>query len=379
MSLSDIEYVSVLKAHYLEYEQLNKFFNLSGDLLCIAGFDGYFKKINPTVSRVLGYTQEELMAQPINYFVFNDDKVDTQESRNHVYQGKPLLNFENRYLTKSGEIVWLSWTSMPDMANQLVFAIAKDITGRKMLEEERNNFIVNLTQINRDIKQFTRMASHDIRSPIGNLLTIFNLFDTTKITDPDTSELISLLKKTSENLHETVNNFLEVMINNDKLNIPLEKLNLDASYNNVKNSIGTLIADSGALIRTDFSAFNIVHFNKVYLESIFLNLLTNSIKYANPEKALEINIYTTTSDEVGQLIFADNGLGFDMEKVKHKVFGLYQTFHNNPESKGIGLHLVYTHVTSLGGKIAVESKVNEGAKFIISFRGVSSDPSSKNL
>jgi len=368
MSLSDKEYVSILKAQYHEYEQLSKFFNLSGDLLCIAGFDGYFKKINPTVSRVLGYTQEELMSRPINDFVYHDDKEDTQESRNHVYRGKPLLNFENRYLTKEGEIVWLSWTSMPDLDRKLVFAIAKDVTSRKLIEEERNNFIINLSRVNRDIQQFTRMASHDIRSPISNLLTIFNLFDTTKIADPDTSELISLLKTTSENLHETVNNFLEVMINNEKLNIPVEELDLISSLNNVIKAIGTLIADSNSVIVSDFSAFNTVTFNKIYLESIFLNLITNAVRYASPKRPLVINIYTRMAGDIAQLVISDNGLGFDMDKVKGKIFGLYQTFHDNPESKGIGLHLVYTHITSLGGQISVESKIEEGATFIISFK-----------
>ncbi|TCD03763.1 sensor histidine kinase [Pedobacter psychroterrae] len=368
MPLSDTEYISILKTQYFEYEQLNKFFNLSGDLLCIAGFDGYFKRINPTVSQVLGYTQEELMAQPINEFVFKEDKVDTQQSRVHVYQGKPLLGFENRYVTKSGEIVWLSWTSMPDIEKQLVFAIAKNITEKKKIEEERNNFIANLTQVNQDIKQFTRMASHDIRSPISNMLSIFNLFDSTKITDPDTTELLRLLKNTSKNLNDIVNNFLDVMINNDRLNALVEQLSLTESLETVKNSISTLIADSGAVINSDFSAFDFVKFNRIYMDSIFLNLITNAIKYGGANRPSLINIHTKKDGAVNQLIISDNGSGFDSEKLKDSVFGLYQTFHGNSDSKGIGLHLVYTHVTSLGGHIAVQSKVDEGTTFTITFR-----------
>jgi signal transduction histidine kinase len=71
---------------------------------------------------------------------------------------------------------------------------------------------------------------------------------------------------------------------------------------------------------------------------------------------------------VNQLIFSDNGLGFDMDKVKDKIFGLYEKFHSNVDSNGIGLYLVYNHITSLGGRIAVESKINEGATFTISFK-----------
>ena len=69
-----------------------------------------------------------------------------------------------------------------------------------------------------------------------------------------------------------------------------------------------------------------------------------------------------------QLVFCDEGIGFDLDKVKDRIFGFNQKFHNHADSKGIGLYLVYNHVTSLGGHIAIESKPDEGAKFIISFK-----------
>ncbi|CAM4341384.1 PAS domain S-box-containing protein [Pedobacter westerhofensis] len=362
------EFVNILKKQFLEYKQLNEFFMLSGDLLCIAGFDGYFKRINPAVSQLLGYTEEELFSKPINEFVFADDKNSTIDSRHHVYSGKPLRNFENRYLTKAGEIVWLSWTSMPLLDQKLVIAIAKNVTEKKLQEEERNIFIDNLTKINEDLKQFTRMTSHDMRSPVSNLLAIFNLLDLSKIDDAETVELVKLLKSTSERLHATLDNFVDVMIKGDKLNVPVEKLMLSAALSTVKNSESSIISDAGATISEDFSAFDQVVFNTLYLESIFLNLITNAIKYTHPDRKPVISISTRTLDGTKQLMISDNGLGFDMDKVKDKIFGLYHVFHNRPDSKGIGLHLVYTHVTAMGGHISVESNVNEGSTFIISFK-----------
>ena len=129
-----------------------------------------------------------------------------------------------------------------------------------------------------------------------------------------------------------------------------------------------MVRDSKAIINIDFSAFENVSFNKAYIKSIFLNLVTNSIKYAKPHHAPVITIQSRKVNGVNQLIFSDNGLGFDMDKVKDKIFGLYEKFHNNIDSNGIGLYLVYNHITSLGGRIAVESKINEGATFIISFK-----------
>ena len=98
----------------------DNFFNISDDFICIAGFDGYFKRINPAVSKLLGFTDEELYARPVISFVYEADRKNTMETREQIYNNKPLLNFENRYLTKSGEIVWLSWTSMPLDSEKLV-------------------------------------------------------------------------------------------------------------------------------------------------------------------------------------------------------------------------------------------------------------------
>src|SRR5687768_3827552 len=164
----------------------DRFFELTPDLLCIAGYDGYFKKINPSVSNLLGYTMEELYARPINDFVHPDDKGITAKVREELTKCKPLYNFENRYLTKSGEIVWLSWTSLPVDSDQLIFAIAKNVTHKKRLEAERNAMLSNLTKINEDLRKLTYTTSHDLRSPVNNLLAVFNLIDTSKISDGET-------------------------------------------------------------------------------------------------------------------------------------------------------------------------------------------------
>lgn len=107
------------------YFNLEHFFELSADLFCIAGYDGYFRKINSAVSKVLGYTEDELMAVPISSFIHPDDRQITARYRNELINGEPLLHFENRYVTKTGDIIWLSWTSMPVPEEELVYAIAK--------------------------------------------------------------------------------------------------------------------------------------------------------------------------------------------------------------------------------------------------------------
>lgn len=344
------------------------FFDISPDLLCIAGFDGYFKKINPAVSKLLGYTEEELFSKPISHFIFKEDKSITESVRGELTKNSPLQNFENRYLTKSGDIIWLSWTSMPVVNEQLIFAIAKNITHKKILEEERNSLIANFSRLNNDLKKLSYTSTHDLRSPVNNLISIFSLLDVSNIDDPETLEFIKMLELTSENLKEALNDYLDVLIQGDHLNTEIDVIDFNVSLNSVMLSINSLIQNSNTSFTIDFSKLEKVKFNKAYLESLFLNLITNAIKYSKPGTPPAISITSRVNEGVNQLIVADNGLGFDMEIVKDKIFGLHQKFHNHADSRGIGLYLVHNHVTSLGGKIAVESEVNQGTQFIISFR-----------
>jgi PAS domain S-box-containing protein len=150
-----------------EIFDLEYFFHLSPDWLCVAGFDGYFKKINPAVSRTLGYTDNELFAKPIDSFVYPEDRSITASKRESIKKNNPLYNFENRYVTKSGEIVWLSWTSMPVKSQQLVFAIAKNITDRKKLEEFSRTSLVSAQ--NSEILKGRDLTRTDLLKPISEL------------------------------------------------------------------------------------------------------------------------------------------------------------------------------------------------------------------
>lgn len=347
--------------------QFEHFFELSPDLLCIAGFDGYFKRINPAVSQLLGYTIDELKARPITDFVYPEDKIITLMSRENFSMSTPLLNFENRYVTKEGEIVWLSWTSMPVVKDQLVYGIARNITHKKKIEEDRNHHLASLTKINQDLKQLSYTTSHDLRSPVNNLLSIFSLLDTSKIDDSETLEYLEILRSATENLSRILNDSVDVLIQKDKLNVKIEKVSLTHHLEVVLHSIYSLVKNSKATINVDFSEVEEIKFNKAYLESILLNLITNSIKYARQDVPAIISIYSRKAGHRTQIIIEDNGTGFDMAQVKDKIFGLHQKFHNHDDSKGIGLYLVYNHITSLGGEINLESKINEGAKFTISF------------
>jgi PAS domain S-box-containing protein len=348
---------------------LDPFFDLSHDLLCIAGFDGYFRRVNPAVCKVLGYTEEELLSKPISHFQHPDDKEITRRFRDPILHGKPLTNFENRYITKEGNVVWFAWTSIPVNDSELIYAIAKNITHKKQHETERNLLLSELSENNSRLTQLNYTTSHDLRAPVGNLISIFSLLDVSQIQDDETRQLIEMLKESSENLKKTLDTYADGLMKQDPQFIDLVDVRIMDVVSTIRHTLYSLIKDSNTTFQIDLSGFEYVSFNTKYLESIFLNLISNSIKYAHPERDPVITIKTEITDGKKKLTFSDNGIGFDSEKHKDNVFGLNQTFHENKDSKGIGLYLVYNHITNLGGKISVESKVDEGTTFRITFRG----------
>lgn len=112
-------------------EELDRFFTLSLDLLCVAGFDGYFKRLNPAWERVLGYTSDELLARPYLEFVHPDDRAQTMTEADKLSGGGQVLAFENRYRAKDGSYRWLEWAAVPYPSEQTIYAAARDITERK--------------------------------------------------------------------------------------------------------------------------------------------------------------------------------------------------------------------------------------------------------
>lgn len=347
---------------------LDHFFELTADILCIASYDGYIKKTNPAFSELLGYSTEEIMAGHVSDFIYHEDKTITSKLRDSINKDKPLLNFENRYVTKSGEIVWLSWTSVSEPSKRLIYAIAKNITHLKNLEEERNLLLTNLTIVNEQLKQFTYTVSHDLRSPVDNLISLFGLLDLSKIEDQETLDYIDMLEKSSLKLKSTLNHYVDNLSQEEKINVKTEKVLLNDILQITLDSIKTLISNSKATLEIDFSESEEIKFNAAYLQSIFLNLISNSIKYSNPQTYPVISITSKKSGNFTQLIFSDNGIGFEMENVKDKIFGLHQKFHNHIDSKGIGLYLVHKQITSLGGTIKVKSQVNLGTTFTLTFK-----------
>jgi len=119
--------------------EFNHFFEHTPDLVCIADKEGYFKKVNAAVLRKLEYAANEIYTHPISFYMHPEDIERTRENRQAMINGAPMVNFQNRYLSKSGKIIWLEWTSIYFPERDIVFAIAKDVSAKKAIEIEIEN------------------------------------------------------------------------------------------------------------------------------------------------------------------------------------------------------------------------------------------------
>ncbi|MGK7918288.1 MAG: diguanylate cyclase [Prochloraceae cyanobacterium] len=117
-----------------EEKELERFFNLSLDLFCVAGTDGYFKLLNPAFEKTLSYSKEELLAQPFINFIHPDDRASTLAELEKISTGQPTLYFENRYRTQGGDYKWLAWTAFPVAEESLLYCVARDMTEHKQAE-----------------------------------------------------------------------------------------------------------------------------------------------------------------------------------------------------------------------------------------------------
>ncbi|MGB3151814.1 MAG: PAS domain-containing sensor histidine kinase [Maribacter sp.] len=346
---------------------LKPFFELSLDLLCIANFDGYFVDVNPAFLRMIGYTKEELFKKKINEFIYEEDRPSTQKIREGIHKSQSIINFENRYCTKSGGLVWLSWSAVPMVEEKLVYAIAKDITHDKILKNERSNEMAKLRTKSENLATLNLITSHDLRSPVNSMISLFDFIDYKEIKNKETLEVLKYIELAANGVKNSLDNYLEALKRNQSGLKALTRVFLKNSLSNAINSIGSLIQNTNTKIASDFSEFGSVHFDKEYMESIFLNLITNAIKYAKPGVAPVIKISSSFKDGQKVLTVKDNGKGFDMEKVGHKIFGLGERFDDSKDGKGVGLYLIHNQLKSLNGSITVKSELDKGATFYIRF------------
>jgi signal transduction histidine kinase len=181
------------------------------------------------------------------------------------------------------------------------------------------------------------------------------------------NRIVRMLTKASNNLLSTLDNLNEVVKINTNTNISRERINLKKSFESVHENLVALFETNNVVFKNHIPSKLNVYGIPAYVESIILNLLTNAVKYKHPNKNPKITV--TAKKEGNKIVFSveDNGIGIDLNKNGDKLFGMYKTFHNNDDARGIGLYITKNQIEAMGGSIIACSELNIGTTFKVYF------------
>ena len=328
--------------------------------------------VNPAFSIMSGYESDEIIGKSPDLFNSPNSDANELEKLLTAIKNKEECLIETISYTKNKEEYWVRLSMIPiyNSDNELShwISIQRDITEEKKQEKEKEQLIRELTQNNKDLKQFSYITSHNLRAPLSNLTGLLNLIEDIPIENQELKEILSGFNKSTHLLNDTINDLVKVIIIKDNPSIKKEAVLIKEIFENVFSQLNFQIELYKPIIKLNLEKVSIININKAYIESILLNLLTNAIKYKSENRKLKITITTNEIDDTVVLIFKDNGIGIDLVRNRDKVFGLYQRFHNYPDSKGLGLYLVKSQVETMGGTIDIESEVNKGTTFTLTFK-----------
>ncbi len=179
-------------------------FELAPDPIVLVSTDGYLKRVNPSCSKLLGYTEKELLNMPINQLIYKDDIRVIFDRMEKIIQNEELPYFESRLITKSGDVCWVAWTAVPTFEKDVVLGIAKNVTERKLIEIEQDDYIKEIENQNQRLRKISWIQSHLVRAPLANIRGLVDLLRTSMLNEQERLELTGLLQDASEKLDDVI-------------------------------------------------------------------------------------------------------------------------------------------------------------------------------
>ncbi len=378
-------------------EELDRFFNLALDLLCIADTDGYFRHLNKVWETTLGYSLDELEGRQFLDLVHPDDLQSTLDAISTLSDQVPVVGFTNRYRCKDGSYRWIEWRSAP--AGKLIYAAARDITLhiessaqlREMnetldhrvqerteqlqasearlrrlnaeLEERVHERTASLEAANRELEAFSYSVSHDLRAPLRHIGGFVDLLqrDAEGWLDEKSKRWLGLVAEASKDMGQLIDDLL-VFSRMGRT----EMLHTDCDLQSMTAEIVRAFEHelSGRRVEWVIPDLPTVRGDPSMLRLVMTNLLGNALKYSRPRDPARIEIASEESETEWTITVRDNGVGFDMRYVD-KLFGVFQRLHSAKEYEGTGIGLanVQRIIHRHGGKVWAEGALDDGATF----------------
>lgn len=250
------------------------------------------------------------------------------------------------------------------LSDILVTAFANN--QNQLLEKEKEGLIEKLIKKNKSLKEFNSVISHNLREPLTQVIGFTSLLATDEgTTNAETKEIITRLGQSSERIDTVIKDLSTILNEHDPTQKDFKNFTLVNVINEVIEALANEVKKIEPSIIKELDVRKIVSY-KPFLFDIIYHLLSNALKFSNPDKPLEIKISSKEDEDNYYLKISDNGRGMDLKLFGDRIFKMYMRHHHDVTGRGIGLYIVKNRVESINGKIEVKSNVMKGSTFTIS-------------
>lgn len=329
-----------------------------------------FEYVNEEALRNLGYSWDEMKKKTLENLIpkytptkFGKlvDFLDGAEEDKIVFETEIKRKDGSRYPVE------IHLQLMKEGYKKSFVAIINDITERKKSEKMIKRNADLLAFQNTQLIDFCNIVSHNLRSPLANMNLLIDLIGESE-EGMAQHILIDKLRPIVNNINETFNELLESLQIQQDLKVKSEKLVIREYFRNIIKGFEGQVIQNNAVIETDFGEAPEVHYPPKYFSSLLHNLISNALKYHDPDRSPHISLKSRVSNGNIILSIQDNGLGIDLDKHRDDMFKIRKVFHHHPDAKGFGLYITKTQVETMGGRIWVESQPGEGSTFYVEFK-----------
>ncbi|MHA6249942.1 PAS domain S-box protein [Pontibacter sp. CAU 1760] len=367
-----VQDITNMKIHAEELKKFKTISDYAFDAFILMREDATFAYLNDLALQRWGYTREE--AQSIR--VPDVDPIFQEDKFNEVFaytQKQTIPPFETLHKRKDGTLypVEISMGGLTLDGKPHMFAVARDITERKMADEALKASNKELQEINNDLDNFIYTASHDLKAPISNIEGLLALLSHDMkagiVQDEEAQHIIGLMQGAVERFKKTIGNLTDVVKLQQESSAAAVLVNFEKVIKDVSLDLESNIEEANLKLEIVATDCPPIHFSEKNLRSIVYNLLSNAIKYRAAERSPYVRIECGHTESHVVLTVQDNGLGIPSH-LQGQVFHMFKRFHDHVEGTGIGLYMIKKIIENAGGYIEVDSQENVGTTFRVFFK-----------
>ena len=244
--------------------------------------------------------------------------------------------------------------------------ITMDISDIKQKEKDLRNLIKVSSEQNKKLLNFAHIISHNLRSHSANFSMLLEFLIEEK-EEAERQKIFGMLTDSSNNLMETLHTLNDIVTINSESTTNKKEVDLNKQVHKTLKHLNPLLEENNATVITAIPLGTSLQVIPSYLDNMLIQIISNSIKYKKPNVRPEIKLSLSYVQNYTVLSIEDNGIGLDMKKYGEKLFGMYKTFHEHNDAKGLGLYIVKNQIEAMNGKINAQSQVNVGTTINLYF------------